>query len=363
MAEPLKNMFNTRLLTDLATALQSAYPAFDSAQFMRLVCDDHWEDRALKARVRHITTVLHDILPADYPIALTILREAAPQLTGYNFETIIFPDFVEVYGVPHWDESMAALEQFTQQSTAEAAIRPFIRHDQDRGMAQMLAWSKHPNEHLRRLASEGCRPRLPWHQPLRSFIADPAPILPILDNLKNDPSEYVRRSVANNLNDIAKDHPEIVVHFLRGWQPSYETKRIIRHALRTLIKEGDPAALALLGYDHKTAVEVKNLIIEPAEITLGENITFAFEITSQSDAPQELVIDYVIYFMKANGKRAPKVFKLTTKTLAPGETLILKKRHPIKPITTRQYYAGEQGLAVKINGTLFGEGTFTLLIP
>ena len=206
---------------------------------------------------------------------------------------------------------------------------------------------------------------MPWASPLRDLQRDPAPILPILHALKNDPSEYVRRSVANNLNDIAKDHPPVVIAVLREWgqKPTAEITAITRHSLRTLIKAGNAEALALLGFQHSAQVEVGRWQISPIAITLGESIMFSLEIVSTSDAPQELVIDYVIYFVKSNGSRAPKVFKLTTRTLPPRSAITITKRHAIKPITTRVYYPGEHALAVQINGVEFAGGIFDLKMP
>ena len=204
-----------------------------------------WPERALKDKMRHSTLALHDVLPQDYRTALALLREVAPMVDRHGFEKMIFPDFVEVYGLDDWDVSLPALEQFTQQMSAEFAVRPFIVNDQARMMAQMFQWAHHASPAVRRLATEGCRPRLPWAMSLPALKADPSPILPILDALKADSSEDVRRSVANNLNDISKDHPDMVIDVLRRWQtePSPEIQKIVNHALRTLIKAGHPDAL------------------------------------------------------------------------------------------------------------------------
>ena len=215
MAEPLKNMFNQAYLDDLGAAIQSHYPPFDTRAFLARVIDDQWEGRALKERMRHITTVLHGFLPQDYRTALDILRRVAPTLSQYGFENRIFPDFVGLYGLDDWEASISSLEQFTQLISAEYAVRPFILRDQERMMAQMLQWACRQNHQVRRLASEGCRPRLPWGVALPALQANPSPILPILERLKRDPSEAVRRSVANNLNDIAKDNPDVVIGLLR----------------------------------------------------------------------------------------------------------------------------------------------------
>ncbi|MBZ0310407.1 MAG: DNA alkylation repair protein, partial [Anaerolineae bacterium] len=250
MPELLKNMYNLQVIAAFASAVKAEYPPLDENDFVAAVMDDGWEGRELKQRMRHLSITLRAFLPDDYRAALEILRRAAPCLEG--FVTMTFPDFVELYGLEDWEVSLPALEQFTQQSSAEYAVRPFILREPERMMQQMKAWAQHKSPHVRRLASEGCRPRLPWAMALPIFKRDPAPILPILELLKNDESEYVRRSVSNNLNDISKDNPQVVIETVRRWQQddSPEMQKLIHHALRTLVKAGHPDALALLGANH-----------------------------------------------------------------------------------------------------------------
>jgi 3-methyladenine DNA glycosylase AlkC len=273
-----------------------------------------------------------------------------------------FPDYVEVYGLDDWEASIPALEQFTQQVSAEFAIRPFIVRYPERTLAKMLEWAEHKDPRVRRLASEGCRPRLPWGMALSALKADPSPILPILDALKGDPSESVRRSVANNLNDISKDNPDIVLEVLARWQTdgTDEIRRITSHALRTLIKQGHPEALELLGYPSHPAIAVRNMTVEPATILMGEKVTLSFEIASLGDQPQNLMIDYVVHLMRANGKQTAKVFKLTKRTLQPGQVLQITRQHSFAPVTTRKYYPGEHAIEPKINGRLFERAEFVL---
>ena len=352
MAEALKNMYNRAYLDDLSAAIQSHLPPYDPGAFLARVLDDQWQGRALKERMRHITTALGGALPEDYRAALDILRRAAPALADYGFENMVFPDFVGLYGLDDWEVSMPALEQFTQLISAEYAVRPFIVKDQDRMMAQMLQWADHQNHQVRRLASEGCRPRLPWGVALPALKANPLPILPILEQLKLDPSESVRRSVANNLNDIAKDNPDVVIGLLRRWQThdTQEMRWIIDRALRTLVKKGNPEAFELLGYPACPEVEVRNLAVGPETVPMGGEVTFSFEIESRGQTPQNLMIDYVVHLMRANGQLTPKVFKLTRRTLAPGETVRITKKHSFRPVTTRRYYPGEHAIEVQVNG-------------
>ncbi len=358
----LKQMYNQESVGALAAALQAEYHPFDQDTFMERVFADDWDDLALKARMRRITESLAGLLPDTYRSALAVLRGALPRLPEQGFEKMVFPDFVEVFGLDDYEASMLALEFFTQYMSAEFAIRPFIIQYPRKTMTQMLAWADHENEHVRRLASEGCRPRLPWAMALPALKADPFPILPILEKLKQDPSETVRRSVANNLNDIAKDNPDVVIHTLQGWQhiDTSDMRRLTSHALRTLLKQGHPGALALLGYPSEPAIVVHHVAVKPASIQLGATVTFSFEVESLSDEPQNLMIDFVVYHMKANGKQAPKVFKLSKKTLQPGESVEISKTITFKPITTRKYYSGEHGIAPQINGRVFPRANFIL---
>ncbi|MCP4536143.1 MAG: DNA alkylation repair protein [Chloroflexi bacterium] len=362
MNEPLKNMYNQQYVSDLATAIQREYPDFDTEAFSAHIINDDWEGRELKQRMRHITTVLHDFLPAEYRPTLDILRKASTSLGDYGFQNMVFSDYVAVYGLDDWEASVLALEQFTQQVSAEFAVRPFIVQGRDRMMAQMLQWAHHKDERVRRLATEGCRPRLPWGIALHALKSDPSPILPILEQLKHDESESVRRSVANNLNDISKDNPDVVIDVLRRWQAvdTKEIHRITSHALRTLLKSGHPNALELLGYSPDPAIVVQNLTVEPQTVPMGGSVNFSFDVESLSDAPQNLMIDFVVYLMRANGKHTPKVFKLSKRTIQPSKVLHIAKEFSFAPVTTRKYYPGEHAIEPKINGKVFERARFVL---
>lgn len=362
MAEPLKNMYNRVFSDALSAAIVAVHPPFDADAFHARLYDDAWEGRELKARMRHITHTLRAALPQPYREALGILRQASPALNGLGFAPMIFPDFVEVYGLDDWEASLLALEQFTQQTSAEFAVRPFLLQDQPRMMAQMTRWAAHPSEHLRRLASEGSRPRLPWAMALPALKADPTPILLILDRLKDDESEYVRRSVANNLNDISKDNPQVVLDTLRDWRAdaSQNVQRLTSHALRTLVKAGHPEALGLLGYANDAAFAVTNLTASPDTVVVGDRLMFAFAVTSEAQAEQAAMIDYAIVFRRANGQPSRKVFKGIKRSFAPGESLSVEWRHSFRPITTRVYYPGEHAVEVQVNGVVLAQQVFML---
>jgi 3-methyladenine DNA glycosylase AlkC len=353
----LKDMFNRETVQTLAQAVKTEYQEFPIKKFIGRVFDENWEGLALKQRVRQITIALGELLPEDYPQSLKILKRSLPHLEDQGFEKMVFPDYVEVYGLDDWDHSINALEVFTQFVSGEFAIRPFIDRYPDETLAIMHEWAHHSHPGVRRLASEGCRPRLPWGMRLSKLVDDPAPILPILEILKDDEREEIRRSVANNLNDISKDNPEFVLKIMKKWRDprNEERSKLINHALRTLVKSGHPQALELLGFSSNPEIEVHNIKVEPEQIELGEDVLFSFEILSTSDHEQHLIVDYLVHFLKANGKHTPKVFKLSNKILKPTERIKITRKHGIKPITTRKYYPGVQFFQPQINGHVFGK--------
>jgi 3-methyladenine DNA glycosylase AlkC len=269
-----------------------------------------------------------------------------------------------VYGLDDFDVAMGAMYQITKRHTAEFAIRPFLRRYPERTLAVLHQWVEDESPHVRRLVSEGTRPRLPWAGRLDAFIADPTPTLALLERLKDDPSAFVRKSVANHLNDISKDHPQLVIDTLTCWREDAGAERlwIIRHALRTLVKKGDPAALALLGFD-RPQVSLRDMRIEPDHIRLGDSLVFSFTLQSESDEAQNLIIDYLIHFVKASGQTSPKVFKLSTRELSARESIYIQRKHAIKPITTRSYYSGEHRIEIQVNGQVLGGQRFWLQMP
>lgn len=358
--EPLKNMYNRRFVDHLAQAIHTEYATFHTTAFTETVFDDAWEHLELKERMRHITRSMYAHLPGDFLETINILSRASTRLDQYNFERIIFSDFVEVYGLDDWETSIPALELFTQQCTSEFAVRRFILQDCERMMAQMLQWATRDNMHVRRLASEGCRPRLPWAMSLPMFKADPGPILPILETLKFDREDYVRKSVANNLNDIAKDNPQVTLDVARRWSAHEELAWIVKHALRTLVKAGDPAALEILGYSPTPRITLNNLTLNAPSVAIGDDLEFSFDVLSRSDSPQSLMIDYVVHLFRKNGTHSEKVFKLVQRDIRPGERLTLTRKQSFRPVSTRKYYAGPHAIEIQINGQRAGRVEFQL---
>ncbi|RXZ80629.1 hypothetical protein EBB07_17895 [Paenibacillaceae bacterium] len=355
MAEPLKAVYNEPFLQHFASVLHNEYTPFNQAAFINEVMDDAWEGLELKARMRKISTALGNYLPDAYGDALDVLLRISEDCKGFPY--LLLPDFVEVYGQAdeHWELSINALEQFTQGSSAEFAVRPFILRDPERMMAQMEKWSHHSNEHVRRLASEGCRPRLPWGVALIPFKQDPAPILPILERLKEDDSLYVRKSVANNLNDIAKDHPDAVLALARRWQGGHpHTDWIIRHGCRTLIRQAVPEIMELFGYavssDSDALADHAAISTDPTSIAIGESCSLNYELRLREGDPVRIRIEYGIEFVKAGGKTSRKLFLLSDKTVAGGTVLSGQRTHRWADLTTRRHYPGEHRIALLVNG-------------
>ena len=365
----LRDVFNPAAVEQLAHNIARAWPAFDRAGFVSTITS---QLDALNFGGRNvlIRDTLRAYLPPAFPEAIQILLDALEpeipdcELSGFDRFTIMSQnDFVAVYGLEHLDLSLRALYELTKRFTAEGAIRAFLQRYPEPTLARLAEWVTDPNCHVRRLVSEGMRPRLPLAPRLRAFIKDPRPVLALLELLKADPVLMVRRSVANNLNDIAKDHSDLVVATLARWKQAKDpgTEWIIGHAARTLLKQGHPGALALLGYPTETNISVASLQLNQTTVRLGEDLAFTIKIQSTADAPQNLMIDYVVHHRKANGKLAPKVFKLAKKRLDSRETLHLSKSHPFRPLSTRIYYPGRHAIELQINGQRWGWQEFELV--
>jgi len=355
----LKDLLGHGAVASIADAGVSASPRFDRAAFVDAAASG-LEALSIMERVRHIAGALHNALPAGYPEAVGIVRAMAARLSG--FQAVAVTEFVARHGLDHVELSLAALADITRHGSAEFAIRPFLARDPEGTLSAMLRWTGDANEHVRRLASEGSRPRLPWAGRVPALKADPTLAIPILEALRSDPSAYVRKSVANHLNDIAKDRPDWLVDRLAAWpQEDSRTKWIIRHALRTLIKRGDPRALALIGVGHGAAVEVRGFSITPQAVRLGDGITIAADLTSTAAENQRLVVDYRLYYARAGGKSAAKVFKLRSFELGAGEETALSIRQTIRDFSTRRHHPGTHAVDLIVNGETMARAAFELL--
>jgi 3-methyladenine DNA glycosylase AlkC len=349
MPAPLKDLyFPPEFVRELADAMQQVYPAFDCHRFLDAVLDGGWPARELKDRMRHLSHALHATLPADYPQALEILLRAAPSFRG--LQAMVFCDYVEVYGLDHWELSLPALATLTPLGSAEFAVRPYLDRDPERAMAYVRAWARDADPAVRRLASEGSRPRLPWAMSLPAFKADPTLVLDVLEQLKDDPSETVRKSVANNLNDISKDHPDLVLEVAMRWLGhSQERDWIVKHACRTMLKAGDQRALRLFGFGDPTSLHVENLVVDRPSLTIGETLLFGFDLNVETPEPCQVRLELGVDYCKARGQLSRKIFQLGEATYAPGCHRLARK-HSFQDRSTRKHYPGEHRLAILVNG-------------
>jgi len=376
MAEPFKNLINPALVQACGSHLARAWTGFDRRGFERRALAG-LEALEMKARAMQIADALEATLPDDFDRAAGIIESAlAPAATGDElaFRTdesglagwIGWPlgEFIARRGLAHPERGLQSLHALTQRFTGEFAIRPFLIEHFELTLRELSDWCRDPSAHVRRLVSEGSRPRLPWGLRIQRLVADPSPTLPLLRALQDDPSEYVRRSVANHLNDIAKDHPAVVADWLQAHLPSAPPARraLLRHASRTLVKQGDGRVLEAWGlggaYKGQLAFSVS-----PKSAAVGGRLALSLRLHSSARKPQPLAIDYVVHHVKANGSTSPKVFKGWNLTLAPGESRSLEKQHSLKPISTRTYRAGEHRVDVQVNGKVLASCDFRLRVP
>ncbi|MDF1881630.1 DNA alkylation repair protein [Sulfurimonas sp. MAG313] len=354
----LKNIFTKEMIEYIASNIKGAHPAFKEKDFVIEVLLN-FETLSLSERAQRISTTLYQFLPKPYLEALeVILSSLGPimqeeELKGYDcFYVMPLGIYVKDYGLDEFDASILALKEMTMRFTSEFPIRSFILKNEDACFVYLKEFSKDENCHIRRLASEGTRPRLPWGLRLQKYVKDPSCVLDLLDGMKNEPTRLVQRSIANSLNDISKDHPIKVIDFLTQWK-HHDVKDIdwiIAHACRSLIKDGDINALTLMGY--KADIEVDNFSLEIKDdvITLGEYLEFSIRFELKEDS--RLMIDYLVYFKKSNGCLKAKVFKCSSKSYTKGKVHLIKK-HILKKISTRKYYEGIQALSIQINGKVY----------
>ncbi len=369
MAEALKTQYGTDVPAAIATMVAAVHPAFPRKAFLRDV-QAGYDDLELMPRGRHIARVLRKHLPQDVPAAMDILVAAAAQpdprpVRGSLASFLFLPHthFVAEFGLDHFEAAMRAQHALTQRFTCEFSIRPFLLHHPEATLARLRQWTQDPSEHVRRLVSEGTRTRLPWAGRLPAFQADPAPVVALLELLKDDPALYVRRSVANNLNDIGKDNPDVLVDTAARWLADAPPDRawIVRHALRWAVKQGHPGALKVLGFGKAAAVEIHDASLLPARPAMGGAITIGFTLHNPRARPQELLVDLAVHYRKAGGGSSQKVFKLKTVALSGKASVRLQKKLSLAEMTTRKHHAGVHAVEVLVNGAAMPLGEFTLV--
>lgn len=356
MADALKDGFNRDTVQRIADELRAVHPDLDAPAFVRRAA--RFGDRGLTDRARLVSGVMREVLPAHVPDALdVIVRSFGPPLDrtedlGFSvFRYLPHAYFIAEHGLDHLDASVAAMHALTQRFTGEFTVRPFLERHTAAMLPVLQRWSVDPSEHVRRLVSEGTRPRLPWAPRLSVFDADPTPVFALLEGLRDDPSEYVRRSVANHLNDLTKTHADAVLDLAARWSvDAPETRqRLLAHALRTLVKQGDARALAVLGARTGARAKVTGTL-SAQRIHIGETLRVTVTVTSLEASPARFVVDAAVHFVKADGSARPKVFKLRAQTLGPGESVTVARTVSFRQHTTRTHYAGSHRVEALVNG-------------
>jgi 3-methyladenine DNA glycosylase AlkC len=356
MSYLLKDIYSVEFYNNFSGIAGEVIPAFDHKKFKKLIFDDTWQSKELKQRMRHTTLVLHQFLPQVFHQDAEIIENLLGKLRQNNItentlEYMFLADYIEVFGINDYDPSVKLIENVTRFTSCEYAVRPFLIKYGDKMIQQMHQWSLHENHHVRRLSSEGSRPRLPWAIALPALKKNPHPILPLLENLKTDSSEYVRRSVANNLNDIAKDNPHIVISIAQKWKGiSPETDAIIKHGCRTLLKQGNSDILKYYGLHDNSNIELSNFEIRTPHVKIGNDLFFSFTIHNKSGKVKTLRLEYAVYYLLNNGKRTKKVFKISERQFQANESTNIQRKQSFRIITTRKFYTGQHNLSIIVNG-------------
>lgn len=368
MTYHLKDFFDSAVVKRIAADIARVRPTFASRAFVRDACSGITR-LELMDRGRHIMAALRRHLPEDPAEAIEILvASVGPPLAateGHGMAPFLYLPhvlFVAEHGLACFDVSMRAQHALTQRFSAEFSIRRFLEREPERALATLERWTRDESPHVRRLVSEGTRPRLPWAGRLRAFQRDPAPVLRLLERLKDDPHPYVRRSVANSLNDIGKDHPALLVEVASRWLVGATSERrgLVEHALRSAVKRGDAAALRALGFGAAGSVGLVRARCLPIRPRIGGHVDVEVEVANRGRRAARVVVDLGVHFVKANGKATPKVFKLRSLALGPGASATLKKRISLAQQTTRTHFTGRHVVDVRINGRVVPAGAFVL---
>ena len=373
MADSLKTFFSPALVRRLAADIARVHPAFPNAAFVKDACSG-LDDLELLDRGKHIAAQLAKHLPQRYPDAIDILlrslgpEHASDELVGAGMAPFFYLPhtiFVAQRGLDNFDVSMHAQYQLTKRFSAESSMRPFIARDPERTIAVLREWATDANPHVRRLVSECTRLRLPWAGRVAWLDAKPLRVLELLTLLKDDPSTLVRRSVANNLNDLGKVHPQLLTQTCAVWLEGASTERraLIEHALRSAVKRGEPNALRLLGYGAKARVALENVRFTPRRVAIGQRVSMRFTLRSTARTSQELLVDVAVHFVKANGRATPKVFKLKRVTLPARGREELGTTISLAVHTTRKPRPGVHAVDIVINGVAIPAGSFDVTAP
>ena len=355
----MKHAINADLVADLAARIRSVEPSADLAQLE--ACIPALDALEMKDRINLVADAIAAALPGDSCTKLAVIAAVAAQGEFADFAAWPLCSFIERHALDNPEAALTAMATVTEAFSCEFAIRPYLTNHFELAMEHVRSWTTSPSEHVRRLASEGTRPRLPWGPNVPQISADASHGLGVLESLRHDSSETVRRSVANHLNDIAKTDPEMVISTLRRWADEPATNMaMVRHALRSLVKAGDAGAMEVLGFTTNPNIDVAHFTVAPNELSLGTSLELTATITSLAAVDQHVVVDFVVHHVLANGDTSPKVFKWSTPTIGAHETIILTKKRRIATASTRRYYAGHHVVALQVAGTVRAESGFTL---
>lgn len=368
MSSLLKDLYSPAFYDLLSNSFVHTIEGFNKTTFKRALFINSFQTMELKERMKHTARCMHLFMPDTFgPASVNIISKIIDRWRKHEFpkgglEHMFLPDYIETYGLHDYDNAIEGLELITQYISCEFAVRPFLLRYYQPMLSQMVQWSTHKSGAVRRLASEGSRPRLPWAMSVPALKKDPSVILPILENLKNDTSETVRRSVANSLNDIAKDHPELVITIAGKWKGiSQEVDAVIKHGSRTLLKKGHTGILAHYGLESQH-LDLSVLEVLTPVVTIGDHLRFRFTIKNNSKAAQTVRLEYGIYYLKANNKLAKKVFKISERLFQPGENITIDRSQSFKLITTRVFYPGAHQISVIVNGEEKAMANFKLQV-
>ncbi|MBK8012510.1 MAG: DNA alkylation repair protein [Deltaproteobacteria bacterium] len=371
MAEPLKTFFSAALVKRLAADLAEVSADFSPRAFIKDATAG-LDELELLDRGQHIARALSKHLPPAYPNAIDVLlrslgpEHATEELVGVGMAPFFYLPhvlFVAERGLDHFELSMRAQYELTKRFSAERSIRPYIAKDPERTFAVLRDWTRDPNAHVRRLVSEGTRLRLPWAMRVAWLDRNPERVIELLDRLKDDPTTLVRRSVANNLNDLGKVHPKLLIATCGKWLEDASTERraLVEHALRSAIKRGEAPALSLLGFGKKPSVELEDVRLHPKRVRIGSHVAVEFTLRSTNRMAQNLLVDLRVHFVKANGTSSPKVFKLKRVGLGAREKVTLSARVSLAVHTTRKPHPGHHDVEVLVNGQAIAAGGFEVV--
>lgn len=364
-----REIFNDLLIAKIASQLKANFAEFDSKRFIRKA-SSYNESCGLMKRANIIADALVECLPSDFNRSSEIIQSAFEpieknQSNWKNFIYLPYAIYIERIGCKkeHLHLAFDLLKEITKRFTSEFSIRTFLVHFPNTTLKVLKDWAHDKNPNVRRLASEGCRPRLPWAKEIKAFKKNPYPVIELLQILKNDDSKYVQKSVANNMNDISKDNPEVAFKILRQWKKENKPNInwIVKHALRNELKKGTPEALKIQGFSLSPKIEISHFLLSHKKLKIGDSIKISFTLTNLGYIKENLLIDYVCFYLKSNNKRAPKTFKLGIKKLKKGESITVLKEHSFKPISTRKLYIGKHKIALFVNGKIIAEKSFELI--